>query len=243
MTDAFSIKIETYLDGELNAEEMRAMDVHLRQCSTCSADVLAQLQMKRANKMAGLRYSPSPALRSKIQHKILRNTSPSWQRWLVIPVLAVLLIGCGLYALQIHRSSNQLYSELIDLHVATLASANPVDVVSTDRHTVKPWFQGKIPFTFSLPELTNSDFTLIGGRVAYLRQAPGAQLIYQIRKHQISVFIFQDKALSNAAAMTGKKFSFSTDGWSSNGLRYFVIGDASADDIQRLAQLLKSAQS
>jgi len=243
MTDAFSIKIETYLDGELNAEEMRAMDTHLRQCSSCSADVLAQLQMKRANKMAGLRYSPSPALRSKIREEILRDTSPSWQRWLAIPVLAVLLIGCGLYALQIHRSRNQLYSELIDLHVATLASANPVDVVSTDRHTVKPWFQGKIPFTFSLPELANSDFTLIGGRIAYLGQEPGAQLIYQIRKHQISVFIFQDKALSNVAAMPGKKFSFSTDGWSSDGLRYFVIGDASGDDIQRLAQLLKSAQS
>lgn len=242
MTDAFSIKIEPYLDGELNAEDMRAMDAHLRQCSSCSADMMSQLQMKRAVKMAGLRYSPSAALRAKIQRETLRNTSLSWQRWLAIPVLAVLLIGLGLYFLQIRHGRNQVVSELIDLHVATLASPNPVDVVSTDRHTVKPWFQGKIPFTFSLPELTNADFTLIGGRVAYLGQTPGAQLIYQIRKHQISVFIFQSRS-SIPPSASGKRLSFSTESWNSNGLRYFVIGDASGDDIHRLAQLLKSAQS
>ena len=63
-------------------------------------------------------------------------------------------------------------SELVDLHVATLASSNPIDVVSSDRHTVKPWFEGKIPFTFNLPELQNSPFTLVGGRVSYLNQSP-----------------------------------------------------------------------
>jgi anti-sigma factor RsiW len=79
--------------------------------------------------------------------------------------------------------------------VATIASANPVDVVSTDRHTVKPWFAGKIPFTFNLPDLQGSAFTLVGGRVSYLRQSPGAELIFKIRQHQVSVFIFQEKDL------------------------------------------------
>ncbi len=86
-------------------------------------------------------------------------------------------------------------SELVDQHVATLASSNPVDVVSTDRHTVKPWFEGKIPFTFNLPDLQGSPFALAGGRVAYVKQSPGAELIFRIRQHQISVFIFQERAL------------------------------------------------
>jgi anti-sigma factor RsiW len=128
--------------------------------------------------------------------------------------------------------------------VSTLASANPVDVLSTDRHTVKPWFQGKIPFTFSLPELQSSEFTLLGGRVTYLGQAPGAELIYRIRKHQISVFIFQDRAVGRAlgsSSQSQKELSFNIESWSQDGLRYFLIGDASGDDIRQLADLLKKA--
>ena len=79
--------------------------------------------------------------------------------------------------------------------MATLASASPVDVISADRHTVKPWFQGKIPFAFNLPELQNSEFSLLGGRMTYLDQTPGAHLIYDVRKHHISVFIFQEQSL------------------------------------------------
>jgi anti-sigma factor RsiW len=125
--------------------------------------------------------------------------------------------------------------------VATLASANPVDVLSTDRHTVKPWFQGKIPFTFNLPELQNSGFTLVGGRVTYLGQAPGAELIYQIRKHQISVFIFQDRADLGSGSSPQKELSFNLQSWTQDGLHYFVIGDASSIDIQALADMLKKA--
>ena len=134
-------------------------------------------------------------------------------------------------------------SELADLHVATLASANPVDVVSSDRHTVKPWFQGKIPFTFNLPELAGTPFVLVGARISYLNQAPGAELIFRVRQHQISVFIFQDRAVGTVLAKerAGTELSFNVQSWSRNGLRYFVIGDASADDLEKLSSLLKSS--
>ena len=138
----------------------------------------------------------------------------------------------------------QAFSELADLHVATLASANPVDVISTDRHTVKPWFQGKIPFTFNLPELQGSEFILVGGRVAYLGQSPGAELIYQIRKHQISVFIFQDRGTGReigSSTQSQKELSFNMETWDQAGLRYFVIADASSDDLRKLADMLQKA--
>ena len=105
-----------------------------------------------------------------------------------------------------------MVSELADLHVATLASANPVDVVSTDRHTVKPWFAGRIPFTFNLPELQDSPFTLVGGKVSYLNQSPGAELIYRVRQHQISVFIFQEKDLRNVSGAESALNSLSFPG-------------------------------
>ena len=160
----------------------------------------------------------------------------------------MLLIGVALF-LTLHRGRDeqQLMSELVDQHVATLASSNPVDVVSTDRHTVKPWFEGKIPFTFNLPELQGSSFLLVGGRVSYLSQAPGAELIFRVRQHQISVFIFQERgpagthedAGENAAVRTA--LSFEVRSWRHNGLRYFVIGDASPQDLDKLSELIKAA--
>jgi anti-sigma factor RsiW len=132
--------------------------------------------------------------------------------------------------------------------VATLASSSPVDVISTDRHTVKPWFQGKIPFAFDLPELQNSEFSLLGGRMTYLDQTPGAHLIYDVRKHHISVFVFQERSLRlpgrlNENSFAPKNVSFNIKTWSQGGLRYFVIGDASAADIDSLAKLFKADES
>jgi anti-sigma factor RsiW len=127
--------------------------------------------------------------------------------------------------------------------VATLASGSPVDVVSTDRHTVKPWFQGKLPFSFNLPELQGTDFTLVGGRVTYLAQSPGAHLIYRLRQHEISVFIFQDRGNETAASASApiSMLSFTVESWTKNGLRYFVVGDVGAQDIESLSKLLRDA--
>jgi anti-sigma factor RsiW len=118
-----------------------------------------------------------------------------------------------------------------------------VDVISTDRHTVKPWFEGKIPFSFNLPELGGSPYTLLGGRLSYLGQAPGAQLIFQVGKHRISVFIFQDRVdrLLTSGDSISRRLTFNVETFSDDGLRYFVIGDASADDIRQLGEMLKAA--
>jgi anti-sigma factor RsiW len=156
----------------------------------------------------------------------------------------VLLIAVALTSgyLRMRTARNQIFSEIADLHVATMASSSPVDVISTDRHTVKPWFQGKIPFAFNLPELQGTEFTLVGGRVSYLEQTPGAQLIYDVRKHHISVFIFPEAALRTNLGGQSTPLgaaTFNMETWSQGGLRYFAIGDASTADIERLAKLLQ----
>jgi anti-sigma factor RsiW len=143
---------------------------------------------------------------------------------------------------------DHVFSEIADLHVATLASSSPVDVISTDRHTVKPWFQGKIPFAFNLPDLQNSEFSLLGGRMTYLDQTPGAHLIYDVRRHHISVFVFQERSLKLPASLgenslSPKKLPFNVETWSQGGLRYFVIGDASPADIDSLAKLFRATSS
>ncbi len=239
-------KLDTYLDGELDTAEANALGTHLRGCASCAGDALGRVQIRRSVQMAGKRYAPSAELRNRIA-KIVAN-KPRWKtgrQWKIVavPALVVLILSLGvnLYVGRESAHRQRVYSELADLHVAALASTSPVDIVSTDRHTVKPWFQGKIPFSFNLPELHGSEFTLLGGRVTYLAQTPGAHLIYQARKHEISVFIFQDRGEETASLPSGPAhaLSFNVENWSQNGLRYFVVGDASVEDIQALSKLLR----
>jgi anti-sigma factor RsiW len=239
-------KLDAYFDGELPVDEARALQEHLRQCAACAAEGLLKLQQKHAIQAAAQRFTPDPAFRTRIQKSIAaRRPSPWTRRFPVLAMAAALLMATAfLLILQRERGNEQqLMSELVDQHVATLASSNPVDVVSTDRHTVKPWFQGKIPFTFNLPELQGSPFVLEGGRVSYLSQSAGAELIYRIRQHQISVFIFQERGLREARGNESARtaLSFEVRNWRHNGLRYFVIGDASGQDLDKLSELIKSA--
>jgi anti-sigma factor RsiW len=126
-----------------------------------------------------------------------------------------------------------------------LASDHPVDVISTDRHTVKPWFAGRIPFSFNVPEFAGTEFTLIGGRVAYLQQEPGAQLIVGVKQHRISVLIFRESAELDRALPAGRgagpRAGFNAATWNSGGLRFVVIGDADASAIDSLAQRFRQA--
>jgi len=256
--EPWSDKLDAYFDGELSSDEARALQQHLRGCAACAAEGLARVQQKLVVKAAGQRFVPDPAFRARMERSIAARrpsaTLASGRRsWLpvfniatvkIATVAAVLLIGAALFlTLRRARAEQPLISELVDQHVATLASANPVDVISTDRHTVKPWFAGKIPFTFNLPELQDSPFVLVGGRVSYLSQSPGAELIFRVRQHQISVFIFQEKDVTevreNETVRTA--LSFEVRNWRHNGLRYFVIGDTSAQDLEKLSELIKAA--
>jgi anti-sigma factor RsiW len=247
--ESWKAKLDTYLDGELPEGEMRTFDAHVRGCPSCSADALTRVQMKRAILLAGNRFTPSAEFRKRMQQSIAPQPRRSFGlRWTLAAAAAVVLfVGWLTAGYVVSRSGrDQVYSEVADLHVATLASSSPVDVVSTDRHTVKPWFQGKIPFAFNLPELQNTEFSLLGGRMTYLDQTPGAHLIYDIRKHHISVLIFQERSLKLSAGrdenlIAPKKLPFNMETWSQGGLRYFVIGDASAADINSLAKLFKAA--
>ena len=246
MSCAWSGKLDAYFDGELPAAEARALQEHLRGCPACTAEGLAKLEQKRAVQAAGQRFAPDAAFRARMEKSIAARRPSLWKRsWLpILATAAALLIGAALllHLNRERRSEQQLLGELADLHVATLASSNPVDVVSTDRHTVKPWFAGKIPFTFNLPELQDSPFTLAGGRISYLNQSPGAELIYRVRQHQISVFIFQEQAVRNIRGNeSATAHTFGVRSWQHNGLRYFVIGDASPQDLDKLSELLKAA--
>ena len=239
-------KVDRYVDSELSDADSTEMRAHLLTCHECAAGALDRLQTKRMVRAGGTLFRPSLEFRAAVEQSLGVRAKPRWSSWWVpafatVPVLALVALGV-VFWLQHSRVDEQSFGELADLHISALASPNPVDVVSTDRHTVKPWFEGKLPFTFNLPELQNTPFKLIGGRLTYFQQSPGAQLLFAAGKHQISVFIFQNRGaasrIDSGFPMT-RKLTFGSETWSEGGLRYFVVGDVSQSDLHELSLLLK----
>ena len=237
--------LATYLDGELPAEQERSLQEHLRSCPECAAEIAAQVRLRRAMKPAGTRFAPSADLRRKVQGQIAAKKSVG-SRWMwpaAVAALAVMVLAVVWTRQSTLR--NQAFREVADLHVSDMASTNPYDVVSSDRHTVKPWFQGKIPFAFNLPEFAGSEFTLLGGRLVYLHQQAAAQLVVGAGKHKISVVVVQENAGFGAGLPffggVAVRDSFNVETWEKNGLRFYVISDAEKGAVHRLAQALQAA--
>ena len=236
-------KLDGYADGELPETESAVLEGHLRTCRDCTAEALDRMQMKRATRAAAMRFTPSAEFRQRVQMSIAPKprrlafwTSPA----LAMAAVLVLAVTVSALVMVRHSSRDQAVAQLLDMHVAALASGNPVDVVSSDRHTVKPWFQGKLPFTFNLPELQGSNYALLGGRLVYFRGKAGAQLIYELRKHEFSVFIVPDGG--PAGLSQNKDNGFSVESWGTGGLHYVILSDAGASDVHALGDMMRSAQ-
>ena len=246
--EAWQSKLDAYADAELPPDTMRSMAEHLSGCPACTAEIVQIMQLKRVTATAGKRYTPAPELRARVLRQITAKPARGgWQWALGLTLAAVVVIGLGLAIVLPSRTAarDQLIAGVVDSHITALASASPVDVVSSDRHTVKPWFAGKLPFTFDLPELTGTPFTLAGGRMVYLDSEPGAHLIYDVRKHHLSVFVLQDRGdfarLLPSSAKAWRSRAFNVETRNRAGLQFFVVSDAAPEDVSALAELLKRA--
>jgi anti-sigma factor RsiW len=247
MSCEWRANLDAYLDSELPDPAAAGMATHLRECPSCAAEALSRLQMKRTTHAVGRQFAPRREFRLKIEQSMGAAKRPRMQwRWAwsfgAVAALGLIVVSMA-YWLQRSRG-DQVVSQLADLHVSTLASAYPVDVVSSDQHTVKPWFQGKLPFSFNLPDLHDGPFRLLGGRVTYFQHSPGAHLLFQIREHRLSVLIFQDRPeLSHLdlGSSVRRKLAFNVETWAEGDLRYFVVGDANRTDIHNLSELIKRA--
>jgi len=239
------------LDGELPAQQQIAIEAQIASCTQCAAEVAALMSLRRNLAPARNRFAPTPAFRLKMQQQIAATVSrrPANNRLnrprlmaVAFALAAMLILGIGWLQ---YSSRSAAFSQIADLHVIALASANPYDVVSSDRHTVKPWFQGKLPFSFNIPEFAGSGFTLLGGRLVYLHQQPGAQLIIGMNQHKISILIFQDSSTLDRTfpifVKAASRNAFTVASWKSQNLRFFVIGDTEPQQIDRLVQSFKQA--
>jgi len=133
-------------------------------------------------------------------------------------------------------------AELLDQHLAALSSGASPEVISTDRHTVKPWFQGKLPFSFNLPEVLPADTTLKGGDLTYLGGQPAALLLFTIHKHEVSVFLTQRSGSPTLTLLPAVQSGFTIHHAITPDLRIIAVSDVNPADLDLLISALEDAQ-
>jgi anti-sigma factor RsiW len=242
-------QLTAFIDSELSSSESYEIQQHLADCHPCALRVLSATQLKTATARAVQRFAAPPEALARLAAQ-LRPQEPkktariysfrsiTWGALAASLVLAVSLIGW-----RQTRQANALSAELLDQHLATLSSGASPQVISTDRHTVKPWFQGKLPFSFNLPDVLSPDTILKGGNLTYLNGQPAALLLFTIHKHEVSVFLTQRSGSSIATVLPGIRSGFGIQYVTTPELRIVAVSDVNPVDLNLLVSALMQAQS
>jgi anti-sigma factor RsiW len=214
---------------ESAAGERAERDNHLAECARCANAVVAALHSRRAVRDAMAFPAASSALRLRLmkQARAPRVMAPWW-----ITVAAVLGMVVVLSTTALRRESQPALPELIDMHVTMLAGANPVDVISTNRHSVRPWFEGRVSFGVPVPDLASTPFQLIGGRVVYWHGSQVAYLLVGKGAHRISVFVLRPQDAPKTLGTAGP--SLNALSWQDFGLTFIAVADTPPADLDQL---------
>jgi anti-sigma factor (TIGR02949 family) len=238
-----------YLDGELDAVRAAEFERHLESCRECTASLGAAESLRVTMRRAQL-YEPAPlALRKKIRSEIKGAAEAAngpkvnvW-RWIAVAASLLLVTGVAWYAVQ--RNSTTATSattvtsaEMLDAHIRSLQAGHLTDVASTDQHTVKPWFDGKLDFIPPVKDYMDEGFPLIGGRLDVLGERNVAALVYGRRKHFINVFVWPTKEEDTPIHPPGSRQGYQWVHWRHKGMEFCAVSDVNAQDLHDLAQLI-----
>jgi anti-sigma factor RsiW len=202
-------------------------------------------------KTKAARYAAPQGLREKIGASLVRAEQPQkehwttrWlgvQQWMGIGVAFASGVVLSVVVMFFYAAPGQdrLTAQVIDGHVRSMMVAHLSDVVSTDQHTVKPWFNGKLDYSPPVRDLAAQGFALAGGRLDYLDERPVAALVYQHKLHTINVFVWpvRDKSLTNYHAMSRQGFNVIS--WQQEGMQFWAVSDLNASDLKQFAELLR----
>jgi anti-sigma factor RsiW len=243
-------RVQAYFDGELEGAAATAVERHLSECAECRA-LYAQLQATRARLQRELpAIVAPPQLRARIARALdaenattaapprARSTwrsRPFWQGAWSGAGVAALALGTVLFLLL--PRPDPVLDAVVDAHVRALMSNHPTDVISTDRHTVKPWFAGRADVSPTVADFAAQGYRLIGGRADYLEHQRAAVLVYQHGAHVIDVFSWAagHRALPQRASRDGYHETF----WKVGDVQYGAVSDAGWDELFTLRRLLQ----
>ncbi len=243
------VMLQGYLDGELNLSGNLEIEQHMKTCLLCSRTCREYRSLRSAVQSSGLCYEAPAALRKRIHSSIRRASRgnahrfrPRWNwRILWIPAAAALALVVSLPYLLRQPAETLLAREVVAAHVRSLMPGHLTDVLSSDQHTVKPWFDGRLDFSPPVVDLASQGFPLVGGRLDYLDDRPVAALVYQRRKHLINLFVWPTKGANGSPEAGITQNGYHTIRWIQSGVSYWAVSDVSVGDLREfVAQLHKN---
>ncbi|WLI91145.1 anti-sigma factor [Massilia sp. R2A-15] len=242
--------MSAYLDEELEASTRVQVEIHLAGCAQC-AQTLAQLQALRT-RLAGhaMRYAAPAhmqerihtAIRAQRQDRPVHTVKPWRWNWLAAGaagVAATALVLIAAWNLPIRQRGDLLAQEVAASHIRSLMPNHLADIVSTDQHTVKPWFAGKLDFSPPVIDLAQQGYPLIGGRLDFLDQRPVASIVYQYRKHILNLYVWP-AAAPDMAPQASSRQGFQLLRWRQGGMQFFAVSDLNPQQMGAFSLALRT---
>jgi anti-sigma factor (TIGR02949 family) len=240
--------IHGYIDGELDAVRAAEFERHLEECPECVTALQSQESLRSSLQRAQLYEKAAPQLREKVLAglrsaapiPISSRPRPVVAQWLAVAAALLLLLYSGwrlIPGLSEKNNQTALAAQIVDAHLRSLEPGHLTDVVSTDQHTVKPWFDGKLDFAPPVQDLANDGFPLAGGRLDVVGGRTVAALVYARRKHFVNVFIWPTSD-RDTAPRSGAQQGYHWITWQKNGMAFWAVSDAAASDLDDFQRLL-----
>ncbi len=239
--------LHAYLDNELSVERALEARSHLNSCPSCRRELSHMRQLHEVLQRSLAPSEPSAAFLRTLQQSVRKADPGRWRRrlaraaWATGPLVAAILLVS--FALQpARRPSSDLTGDVVAAHLRSLQAAHLTDVASSDRHTVKPWFQGKLPYSPPVLDFSGQGFTLQGGRLDYVGSQEVAALVYRSGQHTINALVWPASGETDAVPRVETRAGFRALHWVSEGMAWWLVSDIGEADLQQLASLLRTPQ-
>jgi anti-sigma factor (TIGR02949 family) len=225
--------LQALADGELDAMATVALEEHLRGCAGCRGELETLETLRSVLRDPALREAAPEQLRARVMAQIPRPAParPGWVAWTGGALGGALAASLALMLAMPQAAVPGVADELVDSHIRSLQGAHLIDVQTSDRHVVKPWFNGRIDYAPPVPDLKDQGFPLVGGRLDVVAGRSVAVLVYKRRLHTINLFV--RPAGATAPASGERHGSYGLVHWAAGGLDYWAVSDLELGDLEQ----------
>jgi anti-sigma factor RsiW len=241
--------VHASLDGELDLMRQVEFDEHLRQCQACQTIYESQRALQSALKVDGLKFTAPDRLERQVRAAVRAAARPQpwWSAafspsWLAAAAAAAAIVVAavlfGPSALQ-RPQRDRIAQEVMSAHIRSLMPGHLTDVLSSDQHTVKPWFAGRLDFSPPVADLKEEGFPLVGGRLDYVENRPIAALAYRRGEHIINLFVWPSASNAEGPEVLNGRQGYNALSWSRNRTNFWVVSDLNAAELRQFAQLVR----